>query len=329
MPTATITKNSIFVILFTIVLSGASGCASSDRKPGLENGMDRASKQSSYGAPEAVGRLKNPNISESSGLAASRCTEDVFWTHNDSGDANLIFAHDSKGEDLGTFIVRGSVNKDWEDIASFKDRTGECFLFIGDIGNNGLKRAEMTVYRIPEPEIAEKSGGADIPVSTAEAVPIRFTYGADRFDAESLMVHPVDGTIYIATKQLSGPSSIFRLKSEDAGKGPRLAEKVAEVEVPAMPAGLFTGGDISPDGTRVVLCDYFSGYELRLPGSERDFDAIWKQTPVKVDLGGRSQGESVAYSRDGRGLFAGSEKKGSPLMRVWLEGSRSGAAEVR
>jgi hypothetical protein len=37
---------------------------------------------------------------------------------------------------------------------------------------------------------------------------------------------------------------------------------------------------------------------------------------MAVDLGDREQGEGVSYSRDGRSLFASSEKKNSPLFLI-------------
>jgi hypothetical protein len=82
-----------------------------------------------------------------------------------------------------------------------------------------------------------------------------------------------------------------------------------------------TGGDISPDGTRVVLCDYLAAYELSLPAalsssSAGGFDAVWKQTPLVIELGEREQGESICYGEDGSSVFATSEKRPSPLIEV-------------
>ena len=79
---------------------------------------------------------------------------------------------------------------------------------------------------------------------------------------------------------------------------------------------LLTGGDISPDGKRVIICDYFDGYELVLPEKAKDFEEIWKQDLKIVPLGKREQGEAVTYAPDGRALFATSEKKNQPLVRV-------------
>ncbi|MCA1589991.1 MAG: hypothetical protein LC734_06280 [Acidobacteria bacterium] len=91
---------------------------------------------------------------------------------------------------------------------------------------------------------------------------------------------------------------------------------MAEITVPSVPNGLLTGGDIAADGTRLVLCDYAAGYEYSLPSNTANFDDIWKQASVKFDLGTRKNGEAIAYSTDGNSIFATSEGKRQPIIRV-------------
>src|SRR5579871_523899 len=56
-------------------------------------------------------------IPEASGLVASPDNPGVFWTENDSGNPNSIFALDSTGALLGTYFLDGAVNTDWEEIS--------------------------------------------------------------------------------------------------------------------------------------------------------------------------------------------------------------------
>jgi hypothetical protein len=81
---------------------------------------------------------------------------------------------------------------------------------------------------------------------------------------------------------------------------------------------LVTGGDVSPDGRRVALCDYAQGYELTLPEGAKGFDDVWRQPPAAVPLGLRIQGEAVAYSLDGAALLATSERRPTPLIEIKL-----------
>jgi hypothetical protein len=315
----TITKNSSFVIFVIGLCCLFSGCfAVSSSQIENSNRTDKI-KSERYGKPEIVGTIKTNEITESSGIAASKCQENVFWTHNDSGDGAFVFALDSKGEKLGTWKVKDAKNIDWEDIAAFKNPNGECFLYIGDIGNNSGARSDLTIYRVREPKFegANKNSSRKNPISTEPAAAIRFHYPEEvRHDAETLLVHPVTGDVYILSKRLQGASGVYKLPlNYSLGKTNRLV-KVADFAVPALPNGFVTGGDISSDGKRVVICDYFAAYEIVLPENAKSFDEIWKQESEIVQLGERAQGEAVCYSADDKAIYATSEKLDSPLIQV-------------
>ncbi|NNE65230.1 MAG: hypothetical protein HKN33_01585 [Pyrinomonadaceae bacterium] len=257
-----------------------------------------------------VGTISSSLIRESSGLVHSRCQENVLWTHNDSGDKNRIFAVDTKGKLIGTWHVTGARNRDWEDMSTFKDENGKCFLFVGDTGNNGRLRSNVTIYKLEEPIVTKQKGKTP---ATARAEAISFPYPDLRHDSEAIFVHPKSQDLYVITKRITGAAGVYRIK-----KGKRTAEKVTDIEVPSVPNGLITGAAISPDGERVLLCDYFGGYEFRLPEDSESFDDIWKVQGELVDLGTRAQGEAVAYSSDGLSIYATSEKRNSPLIKVTL-----------
>jgi hypothetical protein len=66
----------------------------------------------------------------------------------------------------------------------------------------------------------------------------------------------------------------------------------------------------------MIICDYFAAYEFTLPAGSSDFNEIWKQKPVVVDLGDRKQGEAIGYSSDGNSIFATSEGTNQPLIKI-------------
>ena len=307
----TITKNPAFVILLLIFSLISNACFSVSSQDDKNTAGKSIENSSVYVAPKIVGTIENKKITESSGIAASPCQADVLWTHNDSGDSARIFAIGTKGEDLAEFRVKGAENYDWEDIAAYKNKSGECFLYIGDIGNNARVRGEFQIYRIKEPSVSGKNSA-----STETAETIKFAYPDFRHDAETLMVNPKNDDIYILSKRLSGASGVYKLKSDFSLSKTNILEKITDFTVPAVPNGFLTGGDISPDGKRVIICDYFQAYELILPEHAKNFDDIWKQKPLKVELGKRKQGEAVGYSADGNSIFATSEKKDSPLIEI-------------
>jgi len=273
-----------------------------------------------------VAEIKDESIDESSGLVASRTSPGAYWTHNDSGDGPFIYAFNTRGESLATYRVTGATNRDWEDVAAGPGpQQGRSYLYIGDIGDNDAVRSEVIVYRVPEPELkpTDKNSSKKRPLTTEPAEAIRLVYPDGKHDAETLLVHPTTGNLYILTKVAFANPTVYEAPAPlTAGNTIRL-KKIGQVHVPSLFGGALTGGSVSPDGRRVALCDYFQGYELTLPPASTNFDDIWKQKMTGFDLGKRKQGEAVTYRIDGRALLATSEGKHTDLFQVELGRRRS------
>lgn len=273
--------------------------------------------------PVRLATLAEAAIAESSGLVASRLDENLFWTHNDSGDAPFLYAFDREGRRRGTWRVEGAQARDWEDIAAALHE-GRSYLYIGDIGDNHERRAQITVYRVPEPHLAsaasedasEDAARSSRPQLTEPAETFNLRYPDGSHDAETLLVHPQSGDLYIVTKTTATAATVYKASAPlDASRLTTLV-RVGDVRSSSIFGGLLTGGDIAPDGRHVALCDYIAGYEFRLPASAGSFDDIWNTAPVTINLGERLQGEAVCYSLDGDALFATSEKRPAALFEV-------------
>jgi len=303
---------------------GTAGFEQRERGPAVkkkDRTQGRASAEENraggFGEPEMVARLDDQTLDESSGLAASRANPGVVWTHNDSGPP-LVYAFDTGGRARGVWRVAGARLYDWEDIALGPGpEAGRSYLYVADIGDNRRGRGEVTIYRFPEPQATDAAARSDTkrPLATEPAEAIRLRYPDGAHDAEALMVHPQTGDLYVVTKVPLKPAAIYRLAAPFKTAAVHTLERVGEFLPPTLAGGLVTGGDISPDGRRVVLCDYANGYELRLPGGG-SFDAVWGQSPAKFSLGERGQGESIAYAPDGAAVLATSEGARPPLFRV-------------
>lgn len=274
-----------------------------------------------YGLPTRITRIKNQSIDESSGLVASRTSPGAYWTHNDSGDGPFIYAFNTRGESLGTFKVTGADARDWEDIAAGPGpQPNRSYLYIGDIGDNNATRSEVIVYRVPEPQLkpVDRSATKRRPNSTEPAEAIRLAYPDGKHDAETLLVHPSTGNLYIMTKVVFASPTVYEAAAPLTPGKLITMKRLGEVHVPSIFGGAITGGSISPDGRRVALCDYFQGYEMVLPAASKNFDDIWKQRMTGFDLGKRKQGESITYRLDGRAVLATSEGKSPDLFQVEL-----------
>ncbi|QQS40169.1 MAG: hypothetical protein IPM63_12475 [Acidobacteriota bacterium] len=318
----TITKFRSFVIVACLAMVSLSGCSVVDHLTRGRSTPDPALVSKDFAEPEVIARIDSALIDESSGLTASKCRPYVFWTHNDSGGGPYVYAFGLKGVLLGVWKVEGAKNRDWEDIASAKEEDGKCYLYIGDIGDNEQGRDSVTVYRVEEPDTSAGSVSRkkEDAARTAEASEIEITYPDGKWNAETLMVHPSTFDLYVVSKEKSPEARVFRVRSSvwrDAGADSKIkSEAVGKLTMPSVLGGFLTGGEISPDGRRVVICDYVGAYELSLENDQKEFDSVWKSTPQIIETGPREQGESVAYSSDGSALFLTSEKVPVPLIRI-------------
>jgi len=273
----------------------------------------------SYGPAVKVATIKIGSVTESSGLVASRTSPGAYWTHNDSGDGPFIYAFNRRGGSLGVFRVTGANARDWEDISIGPGpQANKSYLYIGDIGDNGAARADIVVYRVAEPDLRLTGKGSTKarPLTTQPTEAIHLKYPDGKHDAETLLVHPTTGNLYIMTKVAFANPVVYEAAAPLTPGKTIVMKRVGEVHIPSIFGGAVTGGSVSPDGRRVALCDYFQGYELVLPAGSRNFDDIWKEKMTGFDLGKRKQGESIAYRLDGNALLATSEGKQFDLLQV-------------
>ena len=199
-----------------------------------------------------IGRIASARITESSGIVASRQFPGVLWTHNDGGGGRkqVLYAIDRKGKSIGEFILADVLLHDWEDIA-IDDAN---HLFIGDLGNNELKRTELAVHQLDEPD--PKQGVNFVQIKRSW----RLRYPGKPFNCESLFVWKGYG--YVISKVLDDArAQIFRFPLSDT-KEPLTLELVATTKIESP----VTGADISPDGRLLALVAKSGAFVYRIDG---------------------------------------------------------------
>ena len=158
------------------------------------------------GSPRATGTdvavpVADPALEESSGLAVSRATHDVLWTHTDGGDVAEVMAVDGRGRTVATVTAaRHRPLRPRGARARESTPDGRPALFLGDIGDNRARRPDISVFRFAEPR---RAGRPDRRTDVVAAS--RYPDGPK--DAEALLVDPRDGRIWIATKDVSAAAS--------------------------------------------------------------------------------------------------------------------------
>jgi hypothetical protein len=199
-----------------------------------------------------TGTFLDRRITESSGVVVSRRYRGLLWTMNDSGGDAALFLTDTTGAARGMFAVPRAANIDWEALSFGPCGPGKC-LFIGDTGDNDERRASVTIYRLPEPEVSG-SAGASI-AARAEAVEV--VYPDRPHDVEAMYVEP-DGTVMLITKGRRGGVLAFRVPA--AGWQHRRVAAVLVDSLPIKPSLLtgrvVTDAAISPDARRVAIRSY-------------------------------------------------------------------------
>lgn len=269
-----------------------------------------------------VAVLADSRINESSGLCLSGNDPAIFWTLNDSGGEPCVFAIDQEGRTRAKVRVREAANFDWEDIALGKDAGGAPVLFIGDIGDNFFMRPSVQIYQVPEPAVSAPGQAVE---ETESAVPQlwRANYPDGKHNAESLLVHPVTGRLYILTKSENGKCALYRFPQPLQAKASMPLEKVADLVFPPLTrAGkrphdncMTTAACFSPDGSHLLAATYSSLYEWEVPRGG-PVEEAFRKPPVRIDPGLVGQLEGACYDRDGRTIWFTSERLPAPLMKV-------------
>ena len=228
--------------------------------------------------------MRLAGLPEASGLAASQTTPGRLWAHNDSGKPEL-FSLDAKGKVTGRVLLRGAAINDWEAMAVARCGTDNC-LYVGDIGDNGATRQNITVYRLREP--AQAGGSAQV-----DGV-LRASYPDGAHDAETLLALP-DGGLFVVTKGETGHAALYRFPRDlQSGTTMRLERVGAPLsKVPLAEASRITDGAVSSDGAWVVLRTFTS---LTFYSADEFLKGDFRERR-RVDLKSLAepQGEAVAF----------------------------------
>ena len=200
----------------------------------------------SYRAGVAWGTVSIGGLSEASGIAASRRNPGVFWVHND-GSSGAVHAIGVSGARLATFYL-GRAVLDTEDIAVGPGPVaGVSYLYVGDIGGNKARR-DVQILRIPEPVVDPGWAGNPVSANFSGVDGFTVSYPDGKYDAESLMADPASREVFIVTKQ-GGGARVYRVNLNSVFPG----SQVQWGFVVSVPFANVSGGDISADGTQIVL----------------------------------------------------------------------------
>ncbi|HEY6562909.1 MAG TPA: hypothetical protein VIY86_00305, partial [Pirellulaceae bacterium] len=193
-----------------------------------------------YAARVQVGTIHgdaSPFLYEASGLVQSRRQPEVFWSHNDNGGDERLFALLRSGGYLGTYdLAVGMPTRDIEDIAIGPGPTGGLqYVYLADVGHNwgiwgcttagsntgncagcvlpnDCRERDLRVSRALEPDVSPQQAYVEVFNHPATTFSFRFPDASmlgRRQDVEALMIDPLTRDLYFVTKSTT-PAMVFR-----------------------------------------------------------------------------------------------------------------------
>ena len=245
--------------------------------------------------------IDDPQLAELSGLVAD---DGGLWAIADGG--RRVQAHRLDPESCAVRESRSTDvdPRDPEDLARGPDGT----LWVGDIGDNDLRRDTVAVIELPA------SGASRLH---------RLTYPDGPHDAEALLIDAA-GRPVVVIKDVA-PAGIYRTETRPDGIGPTPLTRVGTVALPpsttpggplgGLGARVVTGAAATADGRVVALRSYTDAWLFEVP--DGDVVAALAGVPVRVPLPNEPQGEAIAFDPSGA-LLSGSETRGGTAGEIRL-----------
>lgn len=262
-----------------------------------------------------AGKLQSALNQETSGIAASTDHPGIYYIHNDSGDMSRFFAITTDGKLKAVFNYAtnqgGNLGvRDCEDIAVGPGpELKKSYVYIGDIGDNGSNSPYTAIYRIAEPQIPDDVNQTQNLTSAT----LHLKYPDEPKDAETLMVDPLEKLLYIVTKRHSSVGVYTTPLNFKPGDTVTLVKRCELHFRGLQPFKWIVSGDISKDGSQVILKSYSRVYYWKRQGNEPIWQTLQRK-PLQPAYEQERLGEAVGFAANGRSYYTVSEGANQPIF---------------
>ncbi|HTH83016.1 MAG TPA: hypothetical protein VL490_08780 [Mucilaginibacter sp.] len=258
-----------------------------------------------FNAVPVTNNLARKDLLEISGIAASRINPGILYIHNDSGNASQVYLTDGTGADRGTLTLTTVGNRDWEDIAVGPGPiAGVSYIYVADIGDNSSRYGSIFVYRFPEPDLNGKTSPFVANITNVDAIELKYPDGPR--NAETLMIDPLTKDIYIASKE-SNLSKIYVARYPQSTLSATTLSPLVQLYF-----NKATGGDISPDGSEILLRSNQLIWYWKLPVGTSISAGLLTKPQIAPYANNEPQGEGVGFAADGSGYYTSTEVRDYP-----------------
>jgi len=249
-----------------------------------------------------IGKLKDRELNEISGIASSSIKKKSFWTHNDSGDSARIFCINNKGKLKGTVNFNEQLH-DAEDIAVGIGMEKGSYVYLADIGDNLKWRGKTFIYIFKETDLIKSIGKHH----TDNYKKTKLEYEDGMFNAEAILIDKIDSLLYIVTKDKQS-TNLYFAKIRDLFN----RDKVVLNKMAVLACTNITAGDISKNGDEILLKNYDSVFYWKRIKGEPIYETLQRPSTI-IPYIKESQGEAICFANDNTGFYTVSEDKFSPI----------------
>ncbi len=288
---------SVALAFFTL------SCAEGNTQVSQKNASVIQKIDSVFFAGIPQGKLANPVLEEVSGLVVSHRYPNRLYVHTDSGGEAAVFVLDTLGNELGKLELSGLSNRDWEDIAVGPGPNGSSYIYVAEIGDNDAKYDQIYLYRFLEPELLQA-----IPSAEIDRVSLQFPGGPK--DAESFLVDPISGELYLVSKR-EAKNTLYRVPADGFEKGNVLLEKLHSFDFTSSVAA-----DVSRDGSQILIKNYLQVFYWTRQANQSLSEAL-QAAPLRLPYVPEPQGEAIGFNFKGDAYFTLSEKRNGIIPTLY------------
>jgi hypothetical protein len=311
---------------FTI--AGTTGSATNSADSGVITAVFPATDYLPYWADGAsVGNLTSTaDWQEISGITQSTlvANSSYLWMQSDGSVDKLFAVSTVNASNQGEWTLTGINGVDYEDLSSARVNS-QSYIYLADFGDNANARSTIIIYRIKEPAV---TGSNDtVPVEDIETITMEYPAGSlpPHKDAETLLVDPDTGDMYVITKREAVPG-VYYLAHAASYAGTQTMTDLGDMyDIPDFASvsatGNAVGGNISPSGKEILVKSYNVMYLFSRDKNTQTIMQALQATPTTVDgyVGGGSttfrrshpsqepQGEAVTFDYNGENYYTASE----------------------
>jgi len=252
-----------------------------------------------------IDTMQRQEYNELSGIASSVTNPGILYVHEDNAGTTTIPLTNAQGDDLGKLVLDNISTRNIEDVrvAPGPD-AGKSYVYLADIGDNNASRKTITVYRFVEPVLNDLSGTSVIHVQAIDKIELVYPKGA--VNAETLLVDPVTKDIFVASKETSR-STIYNAAYPQSTASTTVLKSVVKTDL-----DLLTSGDISPDGSEILLRNKGQIWYWKRSVGQSVAQTILTAPQTAPYAGNEHQGEGICFVYNGSGYFTDTEIKDHP-----------------